>query len=161
MPRRNWKSVSPDEILNRIKKAGLGREGQSPTKTGCDARALTDLDLRTQCLIDLVNNIYRKPTDMIYLIMYDIESNKVRGLVAKYLIAQGCLRIQNSIFIADTSHERCESIKHDLSEVQASYDNHDSILVVPLTTTNVEAMHIIGRSLDLDLVLKNRSTLFF
>ncbi|WP_311566681.1 CRISPR-associated endonuclease Cas2 [Porphyromonas uenonis] len=29
--------------------------------------------------------------------MYDIESDKVRRLVAKYLIGKGCTRIQRSI----------------------------------------------------------------
>lgn len=36
-----------------------------------------------------------------------------------------------------------------------------AIEIVPLATSNVESMHIIGRTLDLDLVLKNRSTIFF
>lgn len=152
----------PDQILERIKQAGIVADAHLPSKAYApDGSPLASIDIRIQQLLALANNIYRKPTDMIYLVMYDIESNKVRGLVAKYLIAQGCLRIQNSIFIADTSPERCESIRRDLAEVQASYDNHDSILVVPLSTSNVEAMHIIGRSLDLDLVLKNKTTLFF
>lgn len=158
MPRRQWTSVSLDEIIDRIKKSALcSKEINLSSKESL----LEELDIRMQKLLSLVNNIYRKPTDMIFLVMYDIENNKVRGLVAKYLIAQGCLRIQNSIFIADTTSERCDSIKSDLAEVQASYDNHDSILIVPLATSNVESIHIIGRTLDLDLVLKNRSTFFF
>ncbi len=161
MPRRNWKSLSTDEILNRIRSAGISEANHLVTDEGERDTELPELDTRMQQLLSLADNINRKPTDMIYLVMYDIESNKVRTLVAKYLIAQGCIRIQNSIFIADTTPERCKSIKHDLAEVQASYANKDSIIVVPLTTTNVGAMHIIGKKIDVNLIIKNRTAMFF
>ena len=160
MPRKNWKSVSTDQILLRLKQAGLN-ESSIPVQAKAESSDMENLSTRIQHLLGLYNNIYRKPTDMIYLVMYDIESDKVRNLVAKYLISQGCIRIQNSIFIADTSPERCESIKRDLTDVQAAYDNNDSILVVPLSSSNFEAMHIIGRQLDLQLIMKNTSTIFF
>ena len=161
MARRKWRSVSTDQILSHIRKAGISEANRLQTASDGQAEEMEDLNERIQHILSIANNIHRKPTDMVYLVMYDIESNKVRTLVAKYLIAQGCLRIQNSIFMADTSPEVCESIKQDLADVQASYDNQDSILVVPLTTSNVESMHVIGRNVDLDLVLKNRNTLFF
>lgn len=161
MPRRNWKSLSTDEILNRIRRAGISESNRLASDVDEQDKEIPDLNTRLKQLLSLADNINRKPTDMIYLVMYDIESNKVRNLVAKYLISQGCIRIQNSIFIADTTPEQCKSIKHDLAEVQASYDNNDSIIVVPLTMTNVGAMHIIGKSIDLNLVIKKQSAMFF
>ena len=61
--------------------------------------------------------------------MYDIESNKVRNQVAKYLLRKGCFRVQRSIFLADLNNQDYEQIRSDLSEVQACYDNHDSIMI--------------------------------
>lgn len=93
--------------------------------------------------------------------MYDIESNKVRTQVAKYLINQGCTRIQASIFLADTTHEKYDKIREDLAEVQACYENHDSILVVPISTDYLKSMKVIGKNINVDIIMRNRNTLFF
>ena len=93
--------------------------------------------------------------------MYDIESNKVRRLVAKYLIRQGCFRIQRSIYLADLPAEKCEQIKADLAEVQAAYDNSDSIMVVPISTDLLKAMKVIGKALDVSIIMRTQNTLFF
>lgn len=159
MPRRNWKTVSTDEILERMHQAGLTDLPDKPATR--QSKEIGSIDSRISAIINLTQNNMRKATNTIFLVMYDIENDKIRRMVAKYLIAQGCIRIQNSIFMADTTKERCEAIKRDLAEVQACYDNTDSIVVVPLSMTNVESMHIIGRSIDLDLIIKNRSTIFF
>lgn len=97
---------------------------------------------------------------MIYFIMYDIESNKVRTLVAKYLIRKGCTRVQKSIFIASTERPVFDEIRKDLKEVQECYDNSDSILLVPVSTDEIRAMKVIGQNIDFDLALKNKNTLF-
>jgi CRISPR-associated endonuclease Cas2 len=76
--------------------------------------------------------------------MYDIENNKVRNQIAKYLIKKGCTRVQRSIFLADLNTDTYEMIKSDLTEVQAMYDNHDSILIVPVSMEHIRAMKVIG-----------------
>ena len=98
---------------------------------------------------------------MLCFVMYDIESNKVRTQVAKYLLRKGCLRIQNSVFLADLTSEDYQRVRADLAQVQSYYDNNDSILVVPISTDYLQAMKIIGRSIDVDIILKSQSTLFF
>ncbi len=92
--------------------------------------------------------------------MYDIESNKVRTLVAKYLIRKGCTRVQKSIFIASTERPVFDEIRKDLKEVQECYDNSDSIILVPVSTDEIRAMKVIGQNIDFDLALKNKNTLF-
>lgn len=52
-------------------------------------------------------------------------------------------------------------IHRDLAEVQSLYDNHDSILVVPISTDYLQAMKIIGKSIELDIIMKSKNTLFF
>lgn len=54
---------------------------------------------------------------MLFFVMYDIESNKVRYQVSKYLIKKGCFRIQRSVFLAELSHEDYSQIRSDLAEV--------------------------------------------
>ena len=98
---------------------------------------------------------------MIFFIMYDIESNKVRRYIAKYLEKKGCTRIQRSIFLADADTAIYNEIKNDLTEVQACYDNNDSILVVPISPDYLRAMKIIGQSIDLDIITRSKTSLFF
>ena len=98
---------------------------------------------------------------MLFFVMYDIESNKVRRHIAKYLIKKGCTRIQRSIFLADLSSVLYEEIKKDLAEVQAMYENTDSILIVPISVNYLESMKIIGQNLDIDIIAHKKNTLFF
>ena len=78
-------------------------------------------------------------------------------IVTKYLIR----RIQRSIYLADLSSEKCEQIKSDLAEVQAAYDNKDSIFVVPISTDYLKAMKVIGKALDVNIIMHSQNTLFF
>ena len=149
MARRKWKTLSPDSIIEQIKKAGFS-EANRLAITPNEGEKLLDIGERVKTIINIAQN--SKNGNMVYFVMYDIENDKVRALVSKYLISQGCIRIQNSVFMADTPKERFETIKNDLSEVQAAYENNDSIVVVPISSMNIEAMHIIGKNLDIDMV---------
>ena len=93
--------------------------------------------------------------------MYDIESNKVRREIVKYLEDKGCFRIQKSIFLASADRSVYEQIKVDLAEVQALYDNHDSIILCPISTDEMRAMKVIGQNLNMDVITQSNNTLFF
>ncbi len=69
---------------------------------------------------------------MLFFIMYDIENDKVRYNIVKYLERMGCHRIQKSIFLANLSMEKYDSIRSNLVEVQSLYDNHRSFSVTCL-----------------------------
>ena len=73
----------------------------------------------------------------------------------------GCFRIQRSIFLADLTPERFEKIRTELTEVQSYYENEDSILIVPVSTDLLKSMRIIGKSLDVDIIMRTKNTLFF
>ena len=121
---------------------------------------LPELSERVRYLFDIVNK-QRPATDMIFFVMYDIESNKVRRAVAKYLLGKGCTRVQKSIFLASLPGSTCRAMAKDLAEIQAMYDNKDSILIVPLSTDYISSMKIIGRNINVDLILKDKTTVFF
>jgi CRISPR-associated endonuclease Cas2 len=146
-------------VLQRLKQQGM-LPANSPNRQGVEWESLPDIDSRIQSILGLANKP-RKSTDMLFFVMYDIESNKVRRQVVKYLERKGCMRVQKSIFLASLSAEKYNDIRTDLTEVQAAYDNNDSILVVPISTDYLKAMKVIGQNIDIDIITKSRTTLFF
>ena len=97
---------------------------------------------------------------MLFFIMYDISDNKVRCLVAKYLIRKGCTRVQRSVFLADRPLAVFEQIRNDLAEVQAAYEYEDSIFVIPVPDSTLSSMRVIGRNVDVDLITGTKNTVF-
>ena len=148
------------ERMQKYIRAGLDGSACPNPRTN-DVDQLASLDERIRRMLGIVNDIHRKPTNMLFFVMYDIESNKVRSQVVKYLIKKGCTRVQKSIFLADLDTKVYEEIRNDLTEVQAAYENQDSILIVPLSTDYLKAMKVIGQSVNLDIITHSKSTLFF
>ena len=159
--RKKRKPISPLEALRKLAQAGV-QDSPRPTRhIDRDLDELPSLESRISCLLGIANETSRPTTNMIFFTMYDIESNKVRRLIAKYLISKGCTRIQDSIFLADLPRPTYEEIKRDLAEVQSLYDNHDSIIVCPISTDQLHAMHVIGEQVDVDIITHKRNTLFY
>lgn len=148
------------EKLAKLRHSGL-QGSWMVSENNIDWDSLDSLDVRVRRLLGIVNRSERKVTDMLFFVMYDIESNKVRQQVAKYLLKMGCFRIQRSIFLADLTPEKYELIRSDLTEVQSFYDNQDSILIVPVSTDLLKSMKIIGKSVDVDIIMRTKNTLFF
>ena len=159
--RKKRKPISPLEALRKLAQAGVQDSPRPPRHIDQDLDELPSLESRISCLLGIANETSRPTTNMIFFTMYDIESNKVRRLIAKYLISKGCTRIQDSIFLADLPRPTYEEIKRDLAEVQSLYDNHDSIIVCPISTDQLHAMHVIGEQLDVDIITHKRNTLFY
>lgn len=159
MTRKKKPELTFAEKLRKIKKAGL--EGSPPPGSSNTPDELEPLNERVQRILGIVKNFENTPGKMIYFVMYDIENNKVRAQVVKYLIKKGCTRVQKSIFLANTRREVFDEIRTDLREVQACYENNDSIFLVPVSTDEIKAMNVIGQNIDFELILQNRNTLFF
>jgi CRISPR-associated protein Cas2 len=148
------------EILKKLKHSGLSGS-PSPNKETRGLDDLPTLEERASKILGLVNTFQRKASNVLFFVMYDIESNKVRRYIVKYLLRKGCTRVQKSIFLADLDTSVYQEIKNDLSEVQAAYENDDSILVVPISTEYLKAMRIIGQNINIDIITHNKNTLFF
>ena len=119
------------------------------------------LEQRIQKILGIVRNTKTKDNHMVFFVMYDIRSNKVRRLVFKYLTRKGCTPIQRSIFLAEAPMDVFRHIQSDLAEVQQAYENKDSIIVLPITTDYLRMMKIIGQHIAVDVITHNKSTLFF
>lgn len=148
------------QVMRKLVKAGIS-DNKMINRLPNDYDDIPDLPSRVREMIGLINRPQRPIGNMLFFVMYDIESNKVRYQIAKYLLRVGCLRIQRSIFLADLSTDKYDMIRRDLTKVQSLYENHDSILVVPISTDYLQAMKIIGKSIDLDIIMKSKNTLFF
>lgn len=150
------------DAIKKINNAGL-RDSIPPNadRTSWNDDQLPSLEERVEKLFYLSNNSKRSISNMLFFVMYDIESNKVRRYIVKYLERKGCTRIQKSIFLADLSVETFNEIKKDLTEVQAAYENNDSILVVPITPEYLRSMRIIGQNINIDIITHTRNTIFF
>ncbi len=119
------------------------------------------LEQRIQKILGIVRDTKTKDNHMVFFVMYDIRSNKVRRLVFKYLTRKGCTPIQRSIFLAEAPIDVFQQIQSDLAEVQQAYENKDSIIVLPITTDYLRMMKIIGQHIAVDVITHTKSTLFF
>ncbi len=162
MPRKKRPPLTLAEQLQKLRSARLALSPPQETD-GQEAAAceISSLDERIKKILGIVDNRKKDANRMLFFVMYDIESNKVRALVHKYLKRKGCTPIQRSIFLADASLETYNSIKEDLAAVQEAYENDDSIIVVPLSTDYLKMMKIIGHKIEVDVITHSKNTLFF
>lgn len=159
---RNKPPLTLEQRLNKVMNAGLKtRQNKVSSSDSTESDSIASIEDRIKSILAIAENHNKTRYTMLFFVMYDIESNKVRNQIVKYLIRSGCHRIQKSIFLADLSPEAFNKIKSDLAEVQSYYDNHDSILLVPISTDYLQAMKIIGQNINIDIITKNKNTLFF
>lgn len=156
------KRKSALEYIDRLKVLRDATLDKSPPPfQATDTDNLPDIGTRIKEILGLIERPGRDRGNMLFFVMYDIESNKVRYNVVKYLERKGCTRIQKSIFLADLSRDAYQSIRDDLTEIQSMYENHDSIIICPVSTEQLQNMKIIGQNIDVDIIMKSRNTLFF
>lgn len=161
MPRKPKPPITLTEqmqkIINaRIKLPPITAENEDP-----EEKQIESLDFRIKRILGIINDTRLKDNHMVFFVMYDIKSNKVRRLVFKYLQRKGCTPIQRSIFLAEAPVETFREIQEDLAAVQQAYENKDSIIVLPVTTDYLRMMKIIGQHIEVDIITHNKSTIFF
>jgi len=159
MQRKKRTPLTLPEKLAKVKAAGLNPIA-SPNPFDPYQQNIENMEERIERVLSIYSKAI-KPLDMIYFVMYDIENNKVRNLIAKYLKKNGCIRVQRSVFLASSDREKFNEIHTTLKQIQEFYDNNDSIVVVPVSADSVRSMKIIGQKIEIDLALGNRNTLFF
>jgi CRISPR-associated protein Cas2 len=135
--------------------------GPPPPPRPPDGAPLDTLAGRVAHILGLVQQTPKKATDMFHIIMYDIENNRVRREVAKYLLAQGCIRVQRSVYFARLKPGAARKIWDDLKAVQAAYDNEDSIILAPVDTQSLGSMKVVGKDLQIEILTERPNTLFF
>jgi len=153
MPKHTHKpEISFPERIRRIHASGLGTQQLRGAMREKD-KTLPDLAERVR-RIEAFLCVNRDKTNpgMMFFVMYDIEDHKIRRHIAKYLMRQGCLRMQKSVFIGNTGHKQFREISNTLQEVNSMYKNSDSILVLPITQETMVQLQVIGKDLNYKMV---------
>ena len=122
---------------------------------------LANLSERVKLILGIIQSSPKKSLNMNVLILYDIESNKVRKLIAKFLLSKGCVRIQKSVYMINTTAVNFNEIYTVLKDINAFYENKDSIMLVPVNISDVRSMKLIGNNVNIDLIVDPPNTLFF
>jgi CRISPR-associated endonuclease Cas2 len=159
--------LSFEEKIRLIKAAGISLLPaevdieKEPAPKDEEIKALTSLKERVSKILNIIRDKPIKATEMIYLVMYDIENNKIRTLIARYLVEKGCIRIQKSVYMVRCTPVLYQEIKNTLKEIQECYDNNDSMLLIPISANTPGSMEIIGRDVQIDSLVEKPNTLFF
>ncbi len=156
MARPKKRTYSLKEKLQKIREAGIQESVVIPEED-----LMPELSARIQQMLNIIKASPVKATEMIYLIMYDISEDKVRYQIAKYLEKRGCIRIQKSVFIARSENKHFQEISETLKEVNSYYQNEDSIILVPINASDVRAMKLIGKNVQIEAIVDKPNTLFF
>lgn len=140
------------ERLRRLREAGLQTQTQQGYMREQD-RTLPDLAERVRRIERfLAKQRENNENDMLFFVMYDIEDHRVRRHLAKYLIKNGCTRMQKSVFLGSAEPKRYREIAETLEEVNSMYANGDSILILPVTKENMVQLNVIGKDLNFKMV---------
>lgn len=156
------KEYTLKEKILLVKQAGLGPAlaGEADGPEGGEDE-MGDLPSRIATVLNIIRSKPLKSTDMLALVMYDIEDNKVRTLIAKYLKEKGCIRIQKSVYIARVEAKRYREMVQTMKEIQECYDNADSIIFVPIPQNTPGSMQVIGKDIQIDSLVNKPNTLIF
>lgn len=161
MPRPPNKKFDLKARIDRLKAGGFTfSPGKNYSGTIHNDSELRPLPERIRLILRIIQSKPEKSTSMNYLILYDIENDQVRNLIAKYLLSKGCIRIQKSVFLVHSDHKQFDEIKDTLAGINETYDNHDSIILIPLNVSDARSMKLIGQNVNIDRIIDPPNTVF-
>lgn len=95
---------------------------------------------------------------MKYIISYDITKDKYRKDLSDFLISEGFIRIQKSIFLGNIEIEKVSSIVRNCKKY---LDYVDSIIVIPICIEDLQKSYFLGITFDLEDLEKFKEFIFF
>lgn len=100
---------------------------------------------------------------MNYIITYDIENDRLRVKIAKFLLKNACERIQKSVYLAPSfKTSEWDNFRQDLHILfQGQLTVNDSLYIIPIQKKQLTEAIIIGNSSTLDSFLTDIFYLFF
>lgn len=157
MPKPPRKEFDLRERIAKIRQAGLNPEALPPKE---ETDPLLPLPERIQRMLGILQSAPVKSTTMNYFVLYDIQNNKVRKLIAKYLLQKGGIRVQKSVFLLHTDNRMFDEIRQTLAEINEVYENIDSIILIPLNISDARSMKLIGKNVNIDQIIDPPNTVF-
>lgn len=155
---------TPADRLIRLHRAGLKqalplRPLISQNNEGTTASEKRDN--RLQAFISLMKEQQFKPGYSMAFVVYDIENNRVRRYISKFLESKGYIRVQKSVFFGHLKSPVHQQVSDKLKQVNAAYDNGDSIVMIPISRDLFNQLKIVGKNVGFELGLGFKNTIFF
>lgn len=160
MARPPNKEFNLKERIAKLKAAGLTVNEEKTNCVDDEDLVLAPLPERIKEILGILKSKPVKATTMNYLILYDISNNKVRRLVAEYLLSKGCIRIQKSVYLCHSKHKKFTEIKDTLVDINDTYENEDSIILIPINISDARSMKLIGSNINIDQIVDPPNTVF-
>lgn len=88
-----------------------------------------------------------------YLILYDISSERVRSKIVKYLKNKGLLRLQKSIFAGNIKKIYIEEIIFESNQI-ISLDT-DSFIILNIDKDSFKTLKYFGQKININKYLKD------
>src|SRR5690606_19734456 len=111
--------------------------------------------------VGIVNGKPQKSSSMNYMRLYDITHNNISKLISDYIIKQTSIRIQKSVFMANSENKQFNEIHATLKDINSYYENQDSIIMVPINVSDVRSMKLIGQNVSINILTDPPNTMFF
>jgi len=148
------------DFAARVRKARAAGLRYTPALQGDDSgnmieRAKRVMDFFAQANADA------KTDEVVFWVCYDISNNRIRRYLAKYLRQKGCIRVQRSVFLGRMPRNAFQTLCKSLHEVNEMYENHDSVIVMPVSTDAAAKTRFIGENVSVEWVLAPRRMLWF
>lgn len=162
-----------DTLLQKIRKSltapSRARKASNPNPTDLQTEEHEETEENLEPLPSRIERLSQffaalKTTDslqMIFLVMYDIENNRVRTHLANYLEQLGLRRIQKSVFLGRQDRRTYQRMYEAVKTIQASYDNNDSVIFMPIAEDDLRKLKLVGKEVDLEYTLYDRHTWVF
>lgn len=88
------------------------------------------------------------------MILYDIESNRFRGRIAKVLLGRGAVRIQKSVYFFQGDIRIFNPTRVRLEKWMIEFaEPGDKLYMVPISQTAVERIVMMGLKMDIELLM--------
>lgn len=162
MPKPPVREFDLKARIAKLKAAGFNffeykEDDDAEGEAGVELKPLSE---RIGQILKIVQSQPIKSTTMNYLILYDIANDKVRVMIARYLLSKGCIRIQKSVYLIHSEHKKFDEIHETLKEINDIYANKDSIILVPLNVSDARSMKLIGQNVDIGQIIDPPNTVF-
>ncbi|MBL7112190.1 MAG: CRISPR-associated endonuclease Cas2 [Bacteroidales bacterium] len=161
--RKKKREITFAERMQRLYMAGLkDSDALLP-----DPRKRTELEqLEREQRLEKLMQILHKNREMktgyiLTFIMYDIENNRIRRYISKYLEKKGYVRVQKSVFFGNVPRALHKQVCVTLKEVNEKYDNGDSLMFLPISIDMFNNLKVVGKNLSYELTVEQKSTLIF
>jgi len=116
--------------------------------------------LSNEEIFEILHLNFENPRAMNCFIFYDIQNNRLRVKIAKYLLEKGCQRIQKSVYLANITKKMYNDIFETFQELEEVFDDLDSIFMVPIGEYHLAEMRMVGKDVDMEFSRSQKHVIF-